>query len=68
MFIFKFEFPGGWLLREFVFTIINSPVRKLGQRFLQDGLQTLLFDLGDMHRPPAKIEDDMEFSKGLSFK
>jgi hypothetical protein len=31
-------------------------------------LQTFLFDLTDMHRPNHKMEEDMEFKKGLSVK
>jgi hypothetical protein len=43
-------------------------VYKLGQGVLQNGLQPLLFDLGDMHRPSPKMEEDIEFQKGLSVK
>jgi hypothetical protein len=43
-------------------------VHKLGQRVLRDGLQTLFFDLEDMHRPSLKIEEVMEFPKELSAK
>jgi hypothetical protein len=51
-----------------VFTSINSTVQKFGQGVLQDGLEILLFDLGDMHRPTLKREEDMEFERGLSAK
>jgi hypothetical protein len=51
-----------------VFTNINSPLHKLGQGVLQDGLETSLFDLSDMHRPTLKMEKDMEFERGLSVK
>jgi hypothetical protein len=51
-----------------VFTSINSLAHKLGQGVLQDGLQTLIFGLGDMHRPSPNMEEDMEFQKGLSVK
>jgi hypothetical protein len=67
-FFFKFEFPGDWIHWEFVFTSINSPVHKLGQQVLRDGLQTLFFDLDDMHRPSPKIKEVMEFLKELSAK
>jgi hypothetical protein len=47
---------------------MNSLVHNLGQGALQDDLQTLFFDLGDMHRPTLKMEEDMEFEIGLSVK
>jgi hypothetical protein len=53
---------------EFRSTSINSPVHNLGQGVLQDDLETLFFDLGDMHRLTVKMEEDMEFDKGLSVK
>jgi hypothetical protein len=43
-------------------------VQKFGQGVLQDGLEILLFDLSDMHRPTLKREEDMEFERGLSAK
>jgi hypothetical protein len=43
-------------------------MHKLGQTVLQDVLAPLLFDLGDMHRPTLKMEEDMEFERGLSVK
>jgi hypothetical protein len=52
----------------FVFTDIKSPLHKIGQEVLQDGLGTLLFDLGDMCRLTLKMEEDMEFERGLSVK
>jgi hypothetical protein len=52
----------------FVFTDIKSPFHKIGQEVLQDGLGTLLFDLGDMRRLTLKMEEDMEFERGLSVK
>jgi hypothetical protein len=45
---------------------INSPLHDIGQGVLQDGLETLLFDLGDMHRPTLNMEEDMGFERGLS--
>jgi hypothetical protein len=49
-----------------VFTSINSSLRKIGQSVLEDGLETLHLDLGDIHRPTLKMEGDMEFERGLS--
>jgi hypothetical protein len=43
-------------------------VHNLEQGVLQDGVETLFFDLGDMHRPTIKMEEDMEFERGLSVK
>jgi hypothetical protein len=51
-----------------VFTNTNTPVHKLGQGFLQDSLQTLLFDLNDMYTPSPKIEEVVEFAKGIIVK
>jgi hypothetical protein len=47
---------------------MNSLVHNLGQGALQDDIETLFFDLGDMHRPTLKMEEDMEFEIGLSVK
>jgi hypothetical protein len=44
-----------------VSTSLNSPVVKLGQGVLQDGLQILLFDLVDMSRLSPKTEEVLEF-------
>jgi hypothetical protein len=68
IFLFKFEFLGYWIHRDFVFTSINLLVLQHGQGVLQDGLQTLHFDLGDMHRPSQNMEEDMEFERRLSVK
>jgi hypothetical protein len=43
-------------------------VYKLRQAVLQYDLQTLLFDLGDIHMPSPNMEEDMEFQIGLSVK
>jgi hypothetical protein len=51
-----------------VFTSINSPLEKIGQGVLQDGLEILHFNLGDMQRETLKMELDMEFEKVLSVK
>ncbi len=67
-FLFRFESKKGWTLMDIVFTSINSPVHKLGQGVLQDGLQTLLFDLVDMYRLSHKIEEVIEFQRRLSVK
>jgi hypothetical protein len=64
----KFESKGGRTLEEFVLTSINSPVHKHGQGVLHDGLETLLFDMGDMHRPTLNMVEDMEFERELSVK
>jgi hypothetical protein len=47
---------------------MNSPLHKIGQGVLQDGLENLLFDLGGMHRPTLKIKEDIKFQRGLSVK
>jgi hypothetical protein len=44
-----------------VFTGINLPVHKFRQVVLQDGQETLLFDLVDMDRLTLNMEEDMEF-------
>jgi hypothetical protein len=49
-------------------TSINLLVYKLGQGVLQDGIQTLLFDLGDKDKPSPNMEQDREFQRGLSVK
>jgi hypothetical protein len=67
-FLFRFESKKGWTLMDIVFTSINSPVHKFGQGVLQDGLQTLLFDLVDMHRPSPNMEEDIEFQRVLNVK
>jgi hypothetical protein len=51
-----------------VSTSINSPVLKLGDGVLQDGLQILIFDLVDMYRLSHKIEEVIEFQKLISVK
>jgi hypothetical protein len=51
-----------------VFTSINSQLHKIEQGFLQDGLETLLSDLGDIHRPTLNMEEDMLFERELSVK
>jgi hypothetical protein len=35
---------------------------------LQTDVQTMLFNLDDMHIATLKIEEDMEFQRGLSIK
>jgi hypothetical protein len=42
----------------------NTPVPNPGPEVHQPDLQTLLFDLSDMHRPPLKMEEYMEFESG----
>jgi hypothetical protein len=51
-----------------MFTGINSPLHKIEQGVLQDVLETLLFDLGDMHKQNLKMEEDIKFEIGLSVK
>jgi hypothetical protein len=51
-----------------VLTSINSPVLKLEQGVLKDGQQTMLFDLGDMHKQSPNMEEDIEFQSGLRVK
>jgi hypothetical protein len=46
-----------------VSTSINLIVHKIQQGVFHDGLQTLLFDLVDMHRLSPNIKEDMEFPK-----
>jgi hypothetical protein len=43
-------------------------MHKLEQVVIQDGLQMLLFHQNDMHKLTPKIEEDMEFQRGLSIK
>jgi hypothetical protein len=47
---------------------VSTSAHKHGQRVLHDGLQTLIFDLVDMHRPYPNIDEAMEFQKGISVK
>jgi hypothetical protein len=35
---------------------------------LQTDIQTMLFNLDDMHIPTQEIDEDMEFQRGLSVK
>jgi hypothetical protein len=51
-----------------VFTIANKLVHQPGEGVLQTDLQTILVNLGDMHGPTLRIEEDMEFPRGLSVK
>jgi hypothetical protein len=51
-----------------VFTNANPPVHKLGQGALQDDVQTLFYDMNDMHRPSHKIEEVIKFKKKLNDK
>jgi hypothetical protein len=51
-----------------VLTNINSPVPKVGQGVIQDGLQTLLFSLNDMHMLTLNIEEVTRYPNGLSIK
>jgi hypothetical protein len=62
----KYEFKGGWVLKDFVLSKETTPVYKHGNLVLQDGLQTLRFDLGDMLIPSRKMEQDMEFESEIS--
>jgi hypothetical protein len=39
----------------------NPLVHQMGQGVIQDGLQLLLYDPDDMHRPSHNIEEDMKF-------
>jgi hypothetical protein len=43
----------------------NSSSHKHGQGVHHSDLRSLLFDLGDMHRPSPNMEEDMEFAKGI---
>jgi hypothetical protein len=65
---FKIWIAKSWILRDFVLANTNSSAHKRGQGVHHTDLQTLFFDLGDMYRPTPKIEDVMEFQKGLSVK
>jgi hypothetical protein len=62
-FIFKFESIKGWTLRDIALTIINSPLLKFGQIVHHTYLQTLLFDLSDMHKPSLNIEEILKRTK-----
>jgi hypothetical protein len=43
----------------------NLSSHKHGQGVQHSDLRSLLFDLGDMHRPSPNMEEDMEFAKGI---
>jgi hypothetical protein len=49
-----------------VLTSANTTLPNPGQEVHQPDLQTLVFDLTDIHRPTLKIEEDMEIENGLS--
>jgi hypothetical protein len=49
-----------------VLTNVNPTVHQVGQGVIQDGLQTLFFQLSDMHILTPKIAEDMEFQRELS--
>jgi hypothetical protein len=58
-----------WVIhREFFFTSMNSSVHKLGWGVVHNGLESLLFDMGDMHIPSPNILKVMEFQKWLTIK
>jgi hypothetical protein len=49
-------------------TTANPPLPKFGQGVIQGGLKTLLFHLKDIHTLILKIEEDIEFQRGLTIK
>jgi hypothetical protein len=49
-----------------VHTNANTPLPNPGQEAHQSDLQILLSDLNDMHRSTFKMEENMEFERGLS--
>jgi hypothetical protein len=55
---YKFHSNLIWSKEEFL------ELEKFGQGVLKDGLQTLLFDLGDMHKQSSNMEEDIEFQTG----
>jgi hypothetical protein len=55
---YKFHSNLIWSKEEFL------ELKKFGQGVLKDGLQTLLFDLGDMHKQSSNMEEDIEFQTG----
>jgi hypothetical protein len=46
----------------------NQPVNQVGQGVIQEGIQTMIFHLSDVHRLNPKIEEDMGFRRWLSVK
>jgi hypothetical protein len=42
----------------------NPSLPQIGQRLVQDGLQTFLYNLSGMHTLNLKIDGDMEFKVG----
>jgi hypothetical protein len=48
--------------------IANPPDLLLEQEVIHSDLQTLQYDLGDMHKPTPHIEEDIGFQKWLIVK
>jgi hypothetical protein len=48
--------------------IANPPYLLLEQEVIHSDLQTLYYDLGDIHKPTSQIEEDIEFQIGLIIK
>jgi hypothetical protein len=48
-----------------MFTNANTLVQKLGQGVCQSDVQTLLYNLDDMHRASQRIEEFIEFQKEI---
>jgi hypothetical protein len=46
----------------------NPPAYQMRQEVIQYGLQTFLFHLKDMHTLTLKIEEDIQFQRGLNVK
>jgi hypothetical protein len=49
-------------------TNANTLVHNPGQEVHQSDLQALLFNKTDMHRQTLKMEEDMEFERGIGIK
>jgi hypothetical protein len=47
---------------------MNSPLHNIGWGVNHNGLESLLFDMGDMHKLSPNILKIMEFQKGLTIK
>jgi hypothetical protein len=68
MFLYKWEYvlsvfhtKHGWPLKGIAPSLTSIPLFQNGQGVFPSDLQTLHFDLSDMHSPTSKIREDMAF-------
>jgi hypothetical protein len=57
-----------WPIKLFATAIANPPELNFGRGVLHGALQTLYYDLIDMHKLTPNIQEVMSFSKWLSVK